>query len=44
MEAAFDAVALFVEFPVVAARLFPVASGRDHGDCTQALDLGDDLG
>ncbi len=44
VEAAFDAVALFVEFSVVAAWLFPVASWRDDSDCAQALDLGDNLG
>jgi hypothetical protein len=44
VEAAFDTVALLVEFAVIAARLFPVASGRDDRDRAQALDLGDDLG
>jgi hypothetical protein len=44
IEAAFDTVALLVEFAVVAAWLFPVPSGRDDGDRAQALDLGDDLG
>jgi hypothetical protein len=44
VEAAFDAVALFIEFFVVAAWLFPVAAWRDDGHRAQALDLGDDLG
>jgi hypothetical protein len=44
VEAAFDAVALLVEFTVVGPGLFSVASGRDDCDRAQALYLCDDLG
>jgi hypothetical protein len=43
VEAALDAVALFVEFAVEGSGLFPVPARRDDGDCAEALDLiGDD--
>ena len=43
VEAAFDAVALFIELAVIAARQFPVPSGRDDGHGSEAFDLADDL-
>ena len=44
VEAAFDAITLFVELSVVASGLFPVPARRDDGHGTQALDLAHDLG
>ncbi len=44
VEAAFDAVALLVEFAVVGSGLFPVPSGREDSHGSEAFDLGDDLG
>ena len=41
VEAAFDAVALFVEFPIVGALLFAIAFGRDDGAGAQAMRLRD---
>jgi hypothetical protein len=44
VEAAFDAIALFVQFAIVGSRLFPISAWRDHRHRAQALDLGYDLG
>jgi hypothetical protein len=41
-EAAFDAVALFIEFPIIFARLFAVAPGWDDGLCSVGFNMGDD--
>jgi hypothetical protein len=41
-EAAFDAIALFVELLIVQALLFAAPSGRDHCRCLHALDMGHD--
>ena len=44
VEAAFDTVALFVEFAVVGSGLFPVPSGRDDRHGSETFHLGDDFG
>ena len=44
VEAAFDAVAFFVEFAVVAALFLPVPARRDDGHCAKSFDPGYDLG
>jgi hypothetical protein len=41
-EAAFDAIALSIEFFIVAALLFAVGFGRDHGDHAHGLDVVED--
>ena len=44
VEAAFDAVALFIQCAVVASGLFPMPPWRNHGYRAQTVDFGDDLG
>lgn len=44
VEAAFDAVALLVQFATIASLDFAVPSARDHGGCSEAFDLRDDRG
>ena len=44
IRAAFDAIALLIEFATVYLLDFAASAARNHGDCAQAFDLGGDGG